>query len=265
MTTSGSGDTTVGTGVIGGPAPQRDLHFIFLADCSGSMSIDGKIAQLNAGIEGAIPEMRGVVANRTDTRVLVRAIRFGDVAGWHVSQPTPLESFRWQKLEATGATAMGEAVRMATKALDALEGRQFPPALVLVTDGHATDDIKGALRELAASKWGQRAVRRAVAIGDDVDIETLRAFIGNPEVDPIQVSQPQDIAAAMRFVSVGTLSRASKGRNTAATAGGAPADLSVPGVPLQSGTTQPIPGGSPGQSPTGGTTPPDPSPPMTVF
>jgi uncharacterized protein YegL len=245
------------TGVLGGAAPTRDLHFIFLADCSGSMS-GSKIAQLNTGIEGALPEMRNVVANRTDTRVLVRAIRFSDTASWHVTQPTPLEQFRWHPLHASGATAMGEAIRMAVSALEASQGRQRPPALVLVSDGVATDDVDAAIKFLDDSPWGKRAVRRAVAIGDDADRDALRAFIGNPEVDLIEVSQVQDIAAAMRFVSVGTLQRASRGRNSIGDTPLSSTVIPIPGVPTPSQVPG-VPGASAGGSPT------DPSLPPSVF
>jgi uncharacterized protein YegL len=224
---------------LGGAAPQRDLHFIFLADCSGSMA-GAKIAALNAGIEGAIGPMRQVVATHADVRVLVRAIRFSDKASWHVVQETPLEQFTWPELTAGGTTATGEAILLALSALDKLVGRQLPPVLVLVSDGQATDAVAPALEALANHKWGKRAVRRAVAIGDDADTAALQEFIGDPEIQPTLASRPEDIAAAMRFVSVGSLSKASVGKDAVTPPTGTP-PVQVPGASSsgQSGSMPP--------------------------
>jgi uncharacterized protein YegL len=227
------------TDLLGGAAPQRDLHFIFLADCSGSMAGE-KIAALNAGIEGAIGPMRQVVASHADVRVLVRAIRFSDKANWHVAQETPLDLFTWPELAAGGTTATGEAILLAIAALDKLAGRQYPPVLVLVSDGQATDEVTPALSALASHKWGKRAVRRAVAIGDDADLAALQAFIGDPEIQPTLASRPEDIADAMRFVSVGSLSKASVGKDAVTPSTGTPV-VQVPGASSsgQSGSMPP--------------------------
>lgn len=218
---------------LGGQAAQRDLHFIFLADCSGSM-IGEKIAALNAGIEAAIGPMRSVVANHSEVRVLVRAIRFAQTASWHVAQPTPLEQFSWPELTAQGGTNTGAAIRLATEALEKLTGRQYPPVLVLVSDAQHNEptDASKAIQELVTSKWGQRAVRRAVAIGDDADTTALQEFIGDTEVAPIQVHKPEDIADAMRFVSVGSLTKASMGKQNV---GGPSMSAQVPGAGQTSG------------------------------
>ena len=42
----------------GGALASRPLHFIWVADCSGSMSVDGKIQALNNAIREAIPHMQ---------------------------------------------------------------------------------------------------------------------------------------------------------------------------------------------------------------
>ena len=42
----------------GGELATRPLHFIWIADCSGSMAVDGKIQSLNTAIKEAIPSMQ---------------------------------------------------------------------------------------------------------------------------------------------------------------------------------------------------------------
>jgi len=60
----------------GGELASRPLHFIWIADCSGSMGVDGKIQQLNFAIRDAIPHMQKVAEDNPNAAVLVRAINF---------------------------------------------------------------------------------------------------------------------------------------------------------------------------------------------
>ena len=94
----------------GGELATRPLHFIWIADCSGSMAVDGKIQSLNTAIKEAIPHMQDVADENPNAQVLVRAVRFSDGAQWHVSQPTDIADFKWDDLDAGGVTAMGRAL-----------------------------------------------------------------------------------------------------------------------------------------------------------
>src|SRR5512136_2952261 len=93
----------------GGELATRPLHFIFMADCSGSMSVDGKIQSLNTAIREAIPNMQKVAKENPNAQVYVRAVRFSTGAQWHIAQPTRVEDFRWHDLSADGVTDMGQA------------------------------------------------------------------------------------------------------------------------------------------------------------
>ena len=70
----------------GGELSTRPLHFIWITDCSGSMSVNGKIQQLNHAISEALPHMRRVAGENPNAEVLVRAIATGRadryVPGW---------------------------------------------------------------------------------------------------------------------------------------------------------------------------------------
>ncbi len=92
----------------GGALASRPLHFFWLADCSGSMGIDGKIQALNNAIREAIPHMQQVAAENPNAQVVVRAIAFANGARWHISQPVPVADFRWQDLKAGGVTDMAK-------------------------------------------------------------------------------------------------------------------------------------------------------------
>ena len=74
---------------------RRPLHLIWLADCSGSMSYGGKIQALNTAVREALPHLRRLADEQPDIELLVRAVRFGSGAEWHVAEPTPIERFEW--------------------------------------------------------------------------------------------------------------------------------------------------------------------------
>ena len=62
---------------IGG---ERDLHFLLLADCSGSMANDGRIQALNVAIKEALPHLRAAAAENPHARLLFRAVAFSSGA-----------------------------------------------------------------------------------------------------------------------------------------------------------------------------------------
>ncbi|MBN1920125.1 MAG: VWA domain-containing protein [Anaerolineae bacterium] len=195
----------------GGELATRPLHFIWIADCSGSMSQDGKIQALNTAIHEAIPHMQKVADENPNAQVLVRALKFSNGAQWHISQPTDVADFRWTDLEAEGVTDMGKAFSMVAEQLTIppMTDRALPPVLVLISDGQPTDDYKTGLQELMDQPWGKKAVRIAIAIGTDADLDVLQKFIGNPEILPLQANNPEALVKYIRWVSTVVLKSAS--------------------------------------------------------
>jgi uncharacterized protein YegL len=195
----------------GGEMATRPLHFIWIADCSGSMGVDGKIQALNTAIREAIPHMQGVADENPNAEVLVRAIKFSNSAQWHISQPTPVEDFKWADLNAEGVTDMGKALSMLADQLKIppMTERALPPVLVLISDGQPTDDFNGGLKTLMDQPWGKKAVRIAIAIGEDADHEVLQKFIGHPELKPLQANSPEALVNHIKWVSTAVLKSAS--------------------------------------------------------
>jgi len=195
----------------GGEMATRPLHFIWIADCSGSMGVDGKIQALNTAIREAIPHMQKVAEENPNAEVLVRAIKFSSGAQWHISQPTPVEDFKWTDLSIEGVTDMGKALTMLADQLKIppMTERALPPVLVLISDGQPTDDFNGGLRTLMDQPWGKKAVRIAIAIGEDADHEVLQKFIGHPELKPLQANSPEALVNHIKWVSTAVLKSAS--------------------------------------------------------
>lgn len=195
----------------GGELTTRPLHFIWICDCSGSMSVDGKIQELNFAIREAIPEMRRVADENPYADILVRAIKFSSGAQWHISQPTPVDNFTWIDLFADGVTDMGKALSMVAEQLKIppMTERALPPVLVLISDGQPTDDFASGLKALMDQPWGKKAVRISIAIGEDADEEVLQRFIGNSELKPLRANNPETLVRYIKWVSTAVLQSAS--------------------------------------------------------
>lgn len=197
-----------------GPEPEfgrRPLHFIWLVDRSGSMQ-GKKIESLNFAVREALPAMRDEADKNPEAQVLMRVITFSDGAQWEVLQPTDLHSFQWTDVTAEGVTDMGKALQMAAEALktSAMPNRGLKPVLVLVTDGQPTDNFDNGLKLLMEQPWGAKALRLAIAIGDDADMDVLRRFIANPEIEPLKATNSADLRSKIRWVSTAAIANASQ-------------------------------------------------------
>ncbi|HLJ55526.1 MAG TPA: hypothetical protein VKT77_10855 [Chthonomonadaceae bacterium] len=195
----------------GGKLATRPLHFIWILDASGSMSIDGKIEALNNAIRETIPHMRQVADENPNARVLVRAVRFASGASWHIAEPAPVQEFEWEDIQPAGVTDMGRALQIVAEELriPPMTDRALPPVLVMISDGQPTDDISAGMAALMAQPWGRKAVRVAIAIGEDADMDILQQFIANPDVRPLQASNPEALVRYIKFVSTAVLQAAS--------------------------------------------------------
>jgi uncharacterized protein YegL len=200
---------------------RRPLHFIWILDCSGSMKTKAKIASLNYAIKNALPAMRAEAEKNPFARVLVRAITFSSGAQWYIEEPTPLEEFVWNDVQADGVTDLGHALRMVAEQLmvPPMDMHALPPVLVLISDGQPTDDYESGLRELMRLPWGRKSIRLAIAIAGDADLDVLQQFIGDPNLKPLYANSSNELVKAIQWVSTTALTVASSPTTQATTSG----------------------------------------------
>jgi uncharacterized protein YegL len=181
----------------------RPLHFLILADCSGSMAADGKMQALNNAIRETLPHLVDVASQNPHANVLVRAIAFSSGARWHIEHPTPVEQVAWDDLDTGGYTDLGAALDLLAPQLAPphIEERSLPPAVLLISDGMPTDDYKPALGRFLDEPMGRRAVRMAVGIGRDADLEVLERFVGSSEHGPVTANNPEQLIRMIRWAS----------------------------------------------------------------
>jgi len=192
---------------------RRQLNIIFAVDCSGSMAGE-KINSLNMAMRIAEKDLRKAAISNVSVDMVVRVLRFSTGAEWHIKGPVPVAEFQWVDLVVDrGDTDMGRALEMVAEILPTLSAtaRQLPPLIVLISDGYPSDDFEKGRKALMDTQAGKKSVREAIAIGSDVDRETLQQFIDDPRFQPLQAHNAAQIVEHIRWVSSELLSQHSKG------------------------------------------------------
>jgi uncharacterized protein YegL len=188
----------------GGGQAARPLQVIWVLDRSASMAAGGKVEALNAAVRGALAALEDADRENPFAQLLVRALVFSDDVEWTIADPTPPQHVRWADVRTYGRTSMGLALATIAAELEAgrMTRRGFPPVIVLVSDGRPTDDFDAGLRALMGSLWGPKAVRVAIAIGADADLDVLQTFIGlDSDIPPLLASNPGQLVAYLKWAS----------------------------------------------------------------
>jgi len=122
----------------------------------------------------------------------------------------------------SAGTDMGTALNMVAEQLKIppMTDRALPPVLVMISDGQPTDDFERGLKTLMAQPWGKKAVRIAIAIGKDAELDVLQKFIGHPEIKPLQANNPEALTKYIKWASTAVLKAASSPASPTATASG---------------------------------------------
>lgn len=186
----------------GGEISKRELHFIWIVDCSGSMRDEGKIQALNYAIREAIPHMQRESENNIQANLLISALKFSTGAQW-IIPPTGVNKFKWMDVQAKGETDMGQAMILLSEVLHIppMTERGLPPVLVLLSDGQPTDNFSDGLEKLLKEPWGKKSIRISIAIGEDANMDILQKFIGDDQRQPLLARNPESLSNYIRWVS----------------------------------------------------------------
>jgi uncharacterized protein YegL len=193
----------------GGGVARRPLHFIVMADCSGSMKGE-KMYALNFALRSMLPHLVDWERDQLQAQLMIRILAFATVPAWFIGDPVPVAELfsHWRNLEfmPMGRTNMGPAFRAVAELLspERLERRALRPAILLVTDGLPTDPPGGfenGLDILLATAAGRSSLRLAVAIGRDANSEPLDRF-RSPEVPVLVADGTDEIADRLVTASI---------------------------------------------------------------
>jgi len=203
-----------------GNVVKRPLRFFWLTDYSGSMT-GRKIASLNQGIREALPEVRNALDAHPEIALQMSAIKFSNDASWHVGpDPVALDQFVWPELGTSGLTSTAQAIQMLCDELDMekMPRRTCPPVCILMSDGFCTDsaeDYDAAIDRLNSLPWGKKAVRLAIAIGEEseYDEDELLKFINQENVGVINAHNPAELTHYIKWASTAASIGASVGKS----------------------------------------------------
>lgn len=164
---------------------RRKMLIIIIVDVSGSM-YGQKIASVNEVMKYLIPLIAEFSASNPDAEIYMNALLFADIAWWMYPAPVPVDQFQWKDVDASGGTDLGAACREVSQHLHRSADMGDPagcyaPGIILESDGLPNEGWEHDFDALMKNKWFRAALKRAVAIGNDADIEPLAKFTGSRE------------------------------------------------------------------------------------
>lgn len=177
----------------------RRLPIYLVLDCSGSMSGE-PIEAVRQGVRALVSDLRG------DPQALETAflsvITF-DSGARQVSPLTELMVFQEPNLDASGSTALGEALKLLEQAVDkevrkstATQKGDWRPLVFLMTDGQPTDSWQQPADSVKAKKLGNVI---ACAAGPGADAGPLKRI--TEVVVKLDNLQPDTLKQFFRWVS----------------------------------------------------------------
>ncbi len=194
----------------------RRLPVYLLLDCSGSMYGE-PIEAVKNGVQVLVSTLR------QDPYALETAylsiITF-DSSAQQVAPLTELAAFQQPNIQASGCTALGEALALlsqkadqeVTKTTEEQKG-DWKPLVFIMTDGEPTDDLNKGLAEFKKRKWGMVV---ACAAGSGANTDTLKKI--TECVVSLDTADSATIKAFFKWVSASVSSGSMKVEETGAEA-----------------------------------------------
>ena len=174
---------------------------------NGHESMSGnKIGAVNDAIVNVLPMLEDISSSNPDAEIKVAALEFSNGTKWLYNEPKSVEDFKWIDVQAGGLTSLGEAClelnsKLSRSGYMKSASGSYAPAIILLSDGGPTDNFDGGLQTIQGNNWFKNAIRIAIAIGDDADLDVLARFTGNSEA-VIKVQNIDALKQIIRIVAV---------------------------------------------------------------
>lgn len=195
----------------------RPLPIFVLADTSGSMR-GAKINELNLALRDMINTLNKVDDIRGKFQVSV--ISFGGSVDV-VQELTDISAVKLKELDAKGNTPMGAAFETVMEMIEdhnIVSSRAYTPTIVLISDGQPTDCSEKILEHKKYDEWQElsnlinmgrtsKCQRIALGIGDDADMDMLKAFVNNENIPVVKSKDASGISKFFKWVTMSTIAR----------------------------------------------------------
>ena len=190
--------------------PRKIMVIFFIVDTSGSM--DGtKIGEVNSAIEETLSALKDISDSNPDAEVKLAILSFNSEVRWITPETGPVDPglYVWRDLDAAGLTRMGAAFEELESKLHADKFMKsatssYAPVMFLMSDGEPTETEEkflSGLNKLKANKWFKAGIKVALGIGQDSDLDVLKAFTGTKEA-VLQTDDYTKLKSMIQFVSV---------------------------------------------------------------
>ena len=191
----------------------RALPVFLLVDVSASME-GQKIATVNVALKEMISGFQKIENPRGVIELCILA--FGGNSVKVIKGLSKVEDSDVYTLTADGQTPMGLAFEKVADMIQdqsIVSSRAYTPTIVLISDGNPTDfhaegksvdEIKQwpSLARIHNESRVSKAVRLAMGIGGDMDVNVLKAFINNSEMPVIMAKDNDTIAKFFEWVTM---------------------------------------------------------------
>jgi len=184
----------------------KSIPVVLLLDTSSSMGGE-PIQKLNQAVEAMIKEFKK--AETMETFIKLSIITFGNNGVQLHTKLNEVSNIEFQPLNEGGSTPMGTALKMAKAMIEdksIFKGRDYRPAIVLLSDGEPNDDWKGALDDFVSSGRSSKCDRIAVAIGS-ADKGVLNKFISGCENPLFYAEDASKIIDAFKKITMSVTMR----------------------------------------------------------
>jgi len=183
---------------------RRVMTLFFLIDASESMA-GSKIGAVNDAVRNVLPMIGEISEENPDAEIRIAALLFSSGARWVYSEPRLPSDFVWPEVSAEGSSSdLGAACRELCSMLSGSFFKKrpiFSPVILLVSGSRPADDFDAGLGVLKENRIFRKAIRIAIAIGEDVDREALARFTGSDE-SVLTVHNIDAMKQAIRIVAV---------------------------------------------------------------
>ena len=191
----------------------RSLPVFILIDVSGSMSGE-KIETVNIALKEMLNSLKKIENPKGIIEICL--ITFGDGQVKIIKNLSQINDDDVYTLNAGGNTPMGKAFEKVAEMIedrDIVSSRSYTPTIVLISDGNPTDFYNNRnsiedimtwepMMKIHGGERTSKAIKLAMGIGNDVDLNILKALINNSEIPVISAKNNNTISKFFEWVTM---------------------------------------------------------------